>query len=109
MATTIVAKELKPKHIIKSSSGEVIAGVAGARLRIFRMDASPTGDVSGLTTFNDGVTTYYGGYDWKEGAHYGFDFNGLAYIELPTGLGLDITLGTAQDTAVNVMYEVVTP
>lgn len=102
-------RELKALHIIKGASGEVVAGVPGAVLRFYRISASPSSDLTGLATFNDGTTTYYGSYNWKAGAEYGFDENGMAYIQLPTGLGLDITLPSSTNTAVNVLYEISTP
>lgn len=101
--------ELKPLHIIMADSGEVVAGVPGAVLRFYRISSSPSADLTGLGTFNDGVTTYYGSYNWKVGSEYGFDENGMAYIELPVGLGLDITLPSSTNTAVNVLYEISTP
>ncbi len=101
--------ELKPLHIIKGASGELVAGVPGAVLRFYRMSANPSADLTGLSTFNDGVTSYYGGYNWKTGSEYGYDQDGQAYIELPVGLGLDITLAASTNTAVNLLYEISTP
>ncbi len=109
MLVDITPKKLIPKHIIMAASGEVVAGVPGAVLRFYRMSAGPSADLSGLATFNDGVTSYYGTYDWKAGSEYGYDENAAAYIELPTGLGLDITLPSSTNTAVNVLYEVSSP
>ena len=94
-----------------AASGEVIAGVPGQVLRVYRMSSSPSADLSGKSSFTDGSggTQMYGSYDWALKSEYGFDQNGTAYLELTAGNGLFIILASSTNTEVNVYYEFVTP
>ncbi len=104
-----MSKHLQWETVTMSDTGTVKAAVAGSRYRFYRCSFSPSADLSGQATLDEGSTARYGVYDGKAGAEYGFDQGGTAYVELATNTALKITLPSATATDVNIMYEIVTP